>query len=77
MKHISYISDNFYLRMNKELDAFDLFVDDIISSEENLLKGELDFLLMQYIFESLDLDNLNEFNNSFGSLEYSESYLAA
>ena len=64
MKHIRYISDNFYLRMDKELDAFDLFVDDIISSEENLLKGELDFLLMQYLFESLDLDNLNVLGKS-------------
>ena len=77
MKHISYISDNFYLRMNKELDAFDLFVDDIISSEENLLKGELDFLLMQYIFDSLDLDNLNDLSKSIISEEFSDSYLAA
>tara|TARA_B100000900_G_scaffold287035_1_gene246114 strand:+ start:1108 stop:1281 length:174 start_codon:yes stop_codon:yes gene_type:complete len=44
--------------MNKELDSFDVFVDDIISSNENLLKGELDILLMQYIFSSLDLENL-------------------
>ena len=63
--------------MNKELDAFDLFVDDIISSEENLLKGELDFLLMQYIFESLDLDNLNDLGKSIISEEFSDSYLAA
>ena len=48
--------------MNKELDAFDLFVDDIISSDNNLLKGELDFLLMQFIFESLDLDSIREYN---------------
>ena len=44
--------------MNKELDTFDMFVDDIISSDENLLKGELDILLMQYIFSSLELENL-------------------
>ena len=44
--------------MNKELDSFDNFVDDIISSDENLLKGELDILLMQYIFNSLELENL-------------------
>ena len=48
--------------MNKELDAFDLFVDDIISSDNNLLKGELDFLLMQFIFESFDLENIREYN---------------
>ena len=44
--------------MNKELDSFDNFIDDIISSDENLLKGELDILLMQYIFNSLELDNI-------------------
>ena len=47
----------FFLDMNKELDTFDMFVDDIISSDENLLKGELDILLMQYIFSSLELEN--------------------
>ncbi len=45
--------------MNRELDSFDNFVDDIISSDENLLKGELDILLMQYIFSSLELENFN------------------
>ena len=44
--------------MNRELDSFDMFVDDIISANENLLKGELDILLMQYIFSSLELENL-------------------
>ena len=44
--------------MNRELDSFDIFVDDIISSDENLLKNELDILLMQYIFSSLELENL-------------------
>ena len=44
--------------MNRELDSFDMFVDDIISSDENLLKGELDILLMQYIFNSLELENI-------------------
>ena len=46
--------------MNRELDSFDIFVDDIISSDENLLKGELDILLMQYIFSSLELENLEK-----------------
>tara|TARA_B100000212_G_C27145802_1_gene435351 strand:+ start:341 stop:532 length:192 start_codon:yes stop_codon:yes gene_type:complete len=63
--------------MSKELEAFDLFVDDIISSKDNLLKGELDFLLMQYIFESLDLDKLDDFNQSIESSDISDSYLAA
>ena len=46
--------------MNRELNTFDEFVDDIISSDENLLKGELDILLMQYIFSSLELENLEK-----------------
>ena len=63
--------------MNKELEVFDSFVDDIISSEENLLKGELDFLLMQYIFDSLDLDNFNYYEKNKNLEDYSESYKAA
>tara|TARA_Y100001978_G_scaffold141981_1_gene127094 strand:- start:595 stop:786 length:192 start_codon:yes stop_codon:yes gene_type:complete len=63
--------------MHKELESFDLFVDDIISSEENLLKGELDFLLMQYIFNSLELDNLKDCDESINLEDYSDSYLVA
>ena len=63
--------------MNKELKAFDIFADDIISSEENLLKGELDFLLMQYIFESLELDNFKDNNETYNSGDYADSYLVA
>ena len=63
--------------MSKELEAFDLFVDDIISSEDNLLKGELDFLLMQYIFKSLDLDNLKDYKKSFDEGDYADKYLVA
>ena len=63
--------------MSKELETFDMFVDDIIASEDNLLKGELDFLLMQYIFESLELDNLKDYDKFFNSEDYIDSYLAA
>ena len=63
--------------MSKELEAFDIFVDDIISSEDNLLKGELDYLIMQYIFESLELDNFNDKINYSSSGDYSHSYLVA
>ncbi len=63
--------------MNKELETFDMFVDDIISSEDNLLKGELDFLLMQYIFESLELDNFKDYKKSPYAGDYSGSYLVA
>ena len=64
-------------RMNKEIESFDMFVDDIISSEDNLLKGELDLLLMQYIFESLELDNFKVYNKSFKTGDYADSYLVA
>ena len=63
--------------MSKELEAFDIFVDDIISSEDNLLKGELDFLLMQYIFGSLELDNLENYSESKNLEEFADSYLVA
>ncbi len=41
--------------MNPLSDTFDDFVDDLLSSDVNLLKGELDFLLMQHLFNSIDL----------------------
>ena len=41
--------------MNPLSDTFDYFVDDLLSSNANLLKGELDFLLMQDLFNSTDL----------------------
>ena len=63
--------------MSKELEAFDMFVDDIISSEDNLLKCELDYLIMQYIFESLELDNFNVNDKSSSSGDYASSYLVA
>ncbi len=63
--------------MSKELESFDMFVDDIISYEDNLLKGELDYLIMQYIFESLELDIFNENNKSTSAGDYADSYLAA
>jgi len=47
-------------------DIFDDFVDDLLSSDVNLLKGELDFLLMQHLFNSIDLKLINktEFENN-------------
>ena len=41
-------------------DTFDDFVDDLLSSDVNLLTGELDFLLMQYLFNSTDLKCINK-----------------
>ena len=63
--------------MSKEIEAFDMFVDDIISSEDNLLKGELDYLIMQHIFESLELDVLKDNNKTSTSGDYADSYLVA
>ena len=41
--------------MNPLLDTFDEFVDDLLASDVHLLKGELDLLLIQYLFNSIDL----------------------
>ena len=46
--------------MNPLSDTFDDFVDDLLSSDVNLLKGELDFLLMQHLFNSIDLNVINK-----------------
>ena len=41
--------------MNPLSDTFDDFVDDLLFSDVDLLKGELDFLLIQHLFNSIDL----------------------
>jgi len=41
-------------------ESFDYFVDDLLASDVNLLKGELDFLLMQHLFNSIDLKLINK-----------------
>ena len=41
-------------------DSFDDFVDDLLSSDVNLLKGELDLLLMQHLFNTIDLKLINK-----------------
>ena len=46
--------------MNLISDTFDDFVDDLLSSDVNLLKRELDFLLMQHLFNSIDLKSINK-----------------
>ena len=46
--------------MNPLSDTFDDFVDDLLSADINLLKGELDFLLMQHLFNSVDLQRINK-----------------
>ena len=46
--------------MNPLSETFDDFVDDLLSSDVYLLKGELDFLLMQHLFNSMDLKLINK-----------------
>ena len=41
--------------MNSFSDTFQDFVDDLLASDVDLLNGELDFLLMQHLFNSVDL----------------------
>ena len=52
--------------MNPLSDTFDDFVDDLLSYDVNLLKGELDFLVIQHLFNSIDLKRINktEINNN-------------
>ena len=46
--------------MNPLSDTFDDFVDDLLSSDVDLLKGELDFLVMQHLFNSIDLNRIKK-----------------
>ena len=46
--------------MSPLLDTFDDFVDDLLSSNVDLLRGELDFLVMQHLFNSIDLKCINK-----------------
>ncbi len=50
---------NFYI-VNPISETFDDFVDDLLSSDVNLLKGELDFMVMQHLFNSIDLKLINK-----------------
>ncbi len=52
--------------MNPLSDTFDDFVDDLLSSDVHLLKGELDLLLIQHVFNSIDLKIINttKFSNN-------------
>ena len=49
--------------MNKDLETFNYFIDDLLSSKVNLLNNELDLLLMQYLFNSIDLDSLKNMDS--------------
>ena len=46
--------------MNPHTDTFDAFIDDLLASDFDLLKGELDFLVMQHLFNSIDLKRIKK-----------------
>ena len=52
--------------MNNDLETFNYFIDDLLSSEVNLLNNELDLLLMQYLFKSIDLNSLKNMDSEEG-----------
>ena len=49
--------------MNNDLETLNFFIDDLLSSEVDLLKNELDLLVMQYLFNSIDLELLKNLDN--------------
>ena len=49
--------------MNNDLEIFNYFIDDLLSSEVSLLSIELVLLLMQYLFNSIDLDSLKNMDS--------------
>ncbi len=49
-----------FLIVNPLSNTFDDFIDDLLSSDVDLLKGELDFLVMQHLFNSIDLKSINK-----------------
>ena len=51
---------NKFLIVNSLSNTFDDFVDDLLLSDINLLRGELDFMLMQHLFNSIDLKVINK-----------------
>ena len=50
--------------MDPLLNTFDDFVDDLLSLDSDLLSGELDFLIIQHLFNSIDLEVLKNNDSS-------------
>jgi len=51
------------------LETFDDFIDDLLCTDEDLLKGELDLLIFQHIMQSIDLKFVeNKQSQSINSL---------
>ena len=46
--------------MSSHLETFNYFVDDLLYSDADLLKCELDILLMQHLFNSKDLEEFKD-----------------
>ena len=67
LNYIGQIISKKFLVVNPLSDTFDDFVDDLLASDVHLLKGELDLLLIQHLFNSIDLNMVNttEFYDSY------------
>ncbi len=52
--------------MDPHLENFDDFVDDLLTSDLDIYKVELDLLILQHIFQSIYLDDLQnvEYTNN-------------
>ena len=54
--------------IDSDLKTFNYFVDDLLSSDSNLLKYELDILLMQNLFNSKNLEEFKDMKTMEDSL---------
>jgi len=50
--------------LDPHLKNFDEFVDDLLTSDIDILKGELDLLIIQHIFQSIYLDDLKNIEST-------------
>ena len=52
--------------MDPHLETFDDFVDDLLTSDDDIYKLEIDLLIIQHIFQSIYLDDLQnvEYTNN-------------
>ena len=48
--------------MSSHFETFNYFIDDVLSSNASLLKYELDVLLMQHLFNTIDLEEFKDIN---------------
>ena len=46
--------------MKSNLETFNYFIDELLASDANLLKYELDILLMQNLFNSIELEEFKD-----------------